>query len=226
MPDQPLPEDIETRVRLLKEDWIAEIDRGLRHIRPFIQEQFHVNGIIGLISDPFIDMGATAYLKTMRKTALRQMDVALACALEAIKIGDTRAAVDKHFPRFLDLDEIFKNARKGHRKIADIKLSLHDEFVLRVEDTVNLLTAPPADRLAQVAAVGDVYKLAYNGISDAKTIQERELAHVKERIDMVREDETLLSIPFGLRSKVFKVVEYGYNYTRETFEQNLQRYFS
>ena len=218
--------DIEARVRLLKEDWVGEIDRGLKHLHPLIQDEFRVKGILGFISDPFVDMGATAYLKGLRKTALRQMDIALDCAMEAIDREDINTAVEKHFPRFLELDEIYKNARKTHHKFAEIKQSLHDEFVLRVQDTIRLLTAKSPDKGKCFTSAADVYKIAYKDISEAKRIQELELEHVKTRTDMVREDEKLLSIPFGLRSKVFKIVEKGFTYTKSTYEENLRRYFS
>ncbi|MHA1699542.1 MAG: hypothetical protein ACTSWN_11930 [Promethearchaeota archaeon] len=218
--------DIEHKISLLKEDWYTEIEKGLNHLKPIIKKEFSIPSFFGFnLWNPFVDIGANTYINNAKKIAIKQMDIAFQCAIEAIDTNDLKASIDKYFPRFLELDELYRRARRNHEKFDDIVNSLREEFTLRIQDTINLLTAKPKNNL-KIEHVGDVYKIAYNNdFYKAKKIQEQEIAYIEKRISWVQKHKNLVYIPFGLRDKVLKIIKSGINYTKNNYLNNLKRYF-
>ena len=218
-------EIIENNIKILKEEWISELVLGLKDIEPIVKNEFELKGIVGLISNPFIDLGAVTYLRSMRKTALRQLNIAIACAREAMEIG-VDEAVEKYFDKFARLDEIYSAANKSHPKFKDIELSLRKEFELRIVDSIRLMQVKPTDGIPEIKSISDIYKIAYDDdIVEAVEIQKEQILLVAERIEIVRKHESLLHIPFGLRGKIFRIVEKGYDYTENKYVRLMERYF-
>ncbi|MHA1681928.1 MAG: hypothetical protein ACTSUE_13400, partial [Promethearchaeota archaeon] len=70
--------------------------------------------------------------------------------------------------------------------------SLKNEFILRTEDTVRLLSAKPLEGKNGFSSVADVYKSAYKyNVNSAKRAQEEQLKYIKERVELIRNDKTL-----------------------------------
>ncbi|MBD3188709.1 hypothetical protein GF325_17915 [Candidatus Bathyarchaeota archaeon] len=224
-----VPEDddlLSLKRELLEREWTNEIDKGLQYIKPIIKKEFHVGGVLGVFADPFISLGTRSYIKTARTTALRQMQVAIDCAMDIIKGKSFDLAVDEYFPDFLKLDILYRYSTKDHPKLDDIVSSLREEFTLRIEDTVRLLSANPPRGKETFNSVVDVYRGAYgNDISEAQKAQERQLRRVTDRAECVRVYKDLVKIPFGLRPKVFKVFDKGLEYTLNSYIETLSSRF-
>ncbi len=226
MPSPATDDQVDANARLLKADWIAEIDSGVKHIVVAIKRVFRPDGLLGIIADPFIDLAAIAFLKSSRNTGIKQMDITIRCAKEAIETGMLDAAIQKHAKRFIDLDDMFVYGKKEHPRFGDLVKSIHVEFALRVEETTWLLAARPPDG-GTITNAPDIYKIAYNNdINKAKEIHAQELGFIEDRLRMVREHEGLISIPFGLRDKVLQVVAEGLEFTKERYEQVFRRWFA
>jgi hypothetical protein len=217
---------VDANARLLKADWIAELNYGVKHMVPMIKRVFRPNGLLGIIADPFIDLAAVAFLKSSKRTGFKQMDITIQCAKEAIEAGVLDASIKKYEKRFVDLDEMFVNGKKTHPRFKDMEKSLHDEFALRVEETTWLLAArPPAG--GAITSAPDIYKIAYDrDIDRARKVHAQELGFIEDRLRMVREHEGLIEIPFGLRDKVLQVVAEGLQFTKEQYEQVFRRWFA
>ncbi|MHA1997343.1 MAG: hypothetical protein ACTSU9_04435, partial [Promethearchaeota archaeon] len=65
----------------------------------------------------------------------------------------------------------------------------------------------------------------YN-VNSAKRAQEEQLKYIKERVELIRNDKTLVNIPFGLRTKVFKILESGLHYTQRNYFERLAHKFA
>nr|MDO8112242.1 hypothetical protein [Candidatus Sigynarchaeota archaeon] len=219
-------EQIGANKRLLTREWIDEIDVGVKHMVPIIKQVFRPEGFLGLLVDPFIDMAAVAFLKSSRKTGLKQMDITTGCAMQTIETGLLDAVIEQHAPRFAELDEMVVYGRKRHPRFPDIKKSIGEEFAMRVQETVMLLGARPPDGKA-IESVGDIYKIAYNNDKDrASSMQDKEIACIEYRVQLVTDNDGLVDIPFGMKDRVLKVVREGITYTRARYVQNIDRYFS
>jgi hypothetical protein len=218
-------DQIDVNARLLKADWIAEIDFGVKHMVPVIRRLFRPDGLLGFIADPFIDLAAVAFLKSSRKTGIKQMGITIQCAKEAIETNMLDASIQKHAKQFVDLDEMFVYGKKTHPCFKDMEKSLQEEFALRVEETTGLLAArQPAG--GAITSAPDIYKVAYDhDIDKARKVHDQEFGFIEDRLRMVREHEGLIDIPFGLRDKVLQVVAEGLLFTKERYEQVFRRWF-
>jgi hypothetical protein len=219
-------DQLDANALLLRADWIAEIDSGVKHMVPVIRRIFRPDGLLGLIADPFIDLAAITFLKSSRKTGIRQMDVTIQCAKEAIETGVLDSAVKKHAKRFVDLDEMFVYGQKSHPRFKEMEKSIYDEFALRVQETTWLLSAKPPDGRT-ITIAPDIYKIAYNNdVDKARNVHAKELGFIEDRLRMVQEHDGLISIPFGLRDKVLQVVAEGLQFTKERYQQVFNRWFA
>jgi hypothetical protein len=219
-------DQVNANAMMLRADWIAEIDSGVKHMVPVIKHIFRPDGLLGFLADPFIDFAAITFLKSSRKTGIKQMDITLQCAKEAIETGGIDSAVKKHAKRFVDLDEMFVYGQKSHPRFKEMEKSIYDEFALRVEETTCLLSARPPDG-RPMAVAPDIYKIAYNNdIDKARNVHAKEFGFIEDRLRMVREHEGLISIPFGLRDKVLQVVAEGLQFTKERYQQVFNRWFA
>ncbi|MFX0102572.1 MAG: hypothetical protein ACFFCS_23600 [Candidatus Hodarchaeota archaeon] len=217
---------IDHNSKILMDGFKEDINQGMKDLLPMIKEEFELKGIIGLITNPFIDLAAISYFKGMKRTAFKQMAISFECARESLETGNFDGTVEKHFPRFLKLDELYINAKKRHPKFKDIIESLKQEFTLRIKDLIRLISEKPNNEPGQFNTIGEIYKSVYkNDVDAAKTIQLNELSYIEDRINMVKNYEDLLFIPFGLRDKVLKVTEKGLQYTKDNYIANLNRYF-
>nr|MDO8084130.1 hypothetical protein [Candidatus Sigynarchaeum springense] len=226
MPDPATNDQVETNARLLKADWIAEIDSGMKQVVEIIKRVFRPDGLLGIIADPFIDLAAIAFLKSSRRTGIKQMNITIECAKECIATRMHDATIQKHSDRFLELDDMFVYGKKTHPRFKDIEKSIREEFALRVEETTWLLEARPPEG-GVITNAPDIYKIAYNhDVDKAKKVHAQELGFIEDRLRMVREYEDLIEIPFGLRDKVLQVVAEGMKFTKERYEQVFKRWFS
>jgi hypothetical protein len=216
---------VDANARLLKADWTAEIDAGVKHVIPLIKRVFRPDGLLGFIADPFLELAAVAFLRSSRKIGIKQMDITLQCAVEAIESGNTDIIIEKHARKFVGLDEMAEYGRKSHPLYKDLVKSLDAEFTLRVQETIGLLSARSPGGAA-FTSVPEIYQAAYNHDANrAREIHERELGYIEERIRMVKEHEDLIEIPFGLRDKVLRVVTEGLQFTKDRYQLVFQRWF-
>ncbi|MEX2680398.1 MAG: hypothetical protein Q6373_002265 [Candidatus Sigynarchaeota archaeon] len=219
-------DQVDVNAKLLKADWIAEIDAGVKHMVAVIKRVFRPDGLLGIIADPFIDLAAVAFLKSSRRTGIKQMNITIQCAKECIETGIHDATIQKHSNRFVDLDEMFVYGNKTHPRFKDLEKSIREEFALRVEETTWLLSAKPWEGCT-ITGAPDIYKIAYNNdIEKAKKVHAQELGFIEDRLRMVREYEGLIEIPFGLRDKVLQVIAEGMEFTKERYQQVFRRWFS
>ncbi len=226
MVNPAISDPVDANARLLKADWIAELNYGVKHMVPIIKRVFRPSGLLGLIADPFLDLAAVTFLKSSKRTGFKQMDITIQCAKEAIETGALDASIKKYEKRFVDLDEMFVYGKKTHPRFKEMERSLHEEFALRVKETTWLLAARPAAEGA-ITSAPDIYKIAYDhDIDKAKVVHSQELGFIEDRLRMVREHEGLIEIPFGLRDKVLQVVAEGLQFTKERYEQVFRRWFS
>ena len=65
-PDSSDP--VDANARLLKADWIAELNSGAKNIMPTIKRVFRPSGLLGFIADPFLDLAAVTFLKSSKRT--------------------------------------------------------------------------------------------------------------------------------------------------------------
>ncbi len=226
MADPAISDPIDTNAKLLKADWIAELNFGVKHMIPMIKRVFRPDGLLGFLADPFIDLAAVAFLKSSKRTGIRQMNITIQCAKEAIGTGMLDASIAKYEKSYIDLDDMFVYGKKTHPRFKDMERSLHEEFTLRAMETSWLLAAKPPSG-GTITSAPDIYKIAYNNdINKAKEVHARELGFVMDRIRMVREHEGLIEIPFGLRDKVLQVVTEGQQFTIDRYEQIYHRWFA
>ncbi|NMC06882.1 MAG: hypothetical protein GYA24_16810 [Candidatus Lokiarchaeota archaeon] len=220
------PDQVDVIARLLRNDWIAEIDAGVQHLIPVIKRIFRPDGLLGFIADPFIDLAAVTFLRSSRKIGIKQMDVTIQCAKEAISTGALEVAIAKHVNAFVELDEMHVYGQKSHPGFKDLEASIRAEFALRAEETSWLLAARPSPG-QQLVSAPDVYKAAYNNdVEKARKVHAAELGFIEDRLRMVREHEGLISIPFGLRDKVLQVVSEGLQFTKQRYAQVFTRWFA
>jgi hypothetical protein len=217
---------VDANARLLKADWIAELNYGVKHMVPMIKRVFRPDGLLGIIADPFLDLAAVAFLKSSKRTGFKQMDITIQCAKEAIETGELDVSIKKYEKKYVDLDEMFVYGKKTHPRFKDMEKSLQEEFALRVKETTWLLAArPPAGEA--ITSAPDIYKIAYNhDVDKAKEVHAQELGFIEDRLRMVKDHEGLIDIPFGLRDKVLQVVAEGLQFTKERYEQVFRRWFA
>ncbi|MHA1682859.1 MAG: hypothetical protein ACTSUE_18115, partial [Promethearchaeota archaeon] len=190
-----VPEDLDQlrlKANLLKDEWVSEIERGLKHMQPVIRREFRVKGIFGFLADPLVSFGTEKYIKSARKIANKQLNIAMECAMEIIKDEHPAEVIDEYFEKFREYDILYRYAKKSHDKFELIVNSLKNEFILRIEDTVRLLSAKPLEGKNGFSSVADVYKSAYKyNVNSAKRAQEEQLKYIKERVELIRNDKTL-----------------------------------
>ena len=219
-------DQINTNARMLRADWIAEIDSGVQHMVPVIRRIFRPDGLLGFLADPFIDLAAVAFLKSSKRTGIKQMDITIQFAREAIETGAIDDVVKNHAKRFVDLDEMYVYGQKSHPRFKEMEKSIYDEFSVRAKETAMLLGTRPPDGKA-ITCAPDIYKIAYrNDVDKARQVHAQELGFIEDRLRMVREHDGLVSIPFGLRDKVLQVVAEGLQFTKDRYQQVLDRWFA
>ncbi len=217
---------LDARAKLLRDDWIVEIDGGLDHLRPVIMNELGLSGFGGIFN-PVIEFSAKSFLRSSRRDGIRQLNITLRCAKHGLLTGDIDESIKKNFKPFRELDSIYRYAKKNHLMYQKTTDLLEEEFSDRARDSANLLAARPGNGITSVISSGDMFKIAYgNDIGKAIAVQERYLELIQARVGIVREHESLLYVPFGLREKVLAIVDAGISYTRSRYKDILRRYFS
>lgn len=218
---------IERNARLLKEDWLAEISKGLNRVIGIVKDELRLQlpGILNVLLDPFIEMGAMTYLRGLRKTAEAQADVVIQCAKNALINQDFEASVEKYGRQYVEHDEMYVHCKKHHPAFPRIKASILHEFELRVKDAATLLGASPPDQSVPFTSAAEIYRTAYPSVDEARALQEQEMACVQERLELVKSAGDLIDIPFGMAPILFRIIERGTSYTQQEYVANLDRYF-
>ncbi|MHA1847517.1 MAG: hypothetical protein ACTSYS_15670 [Promethearchaeota archaeon] len=226
------PQDIENNKRLLEKEWMGEIEKGLNYLNPIIQEEFRVKGLFNWISEQIVSFGIQTYIKIAKNTAKLQMNIVFDCAMEIINKGNNvtndefNDVIDKYLPKFLKLDVLHSNAKKKHPLFKEIEESLKQEFVLRVKDTIRLLKARPANSRKTCSSIKDIYNAAYKNPEEMKEIQEKEFNFIKHRVKIIMENKDIINIPFGMRSKIFRIYQKGIQYTQDRYMDEIDLKFS
>nr|MDO8118315.1 hypothetical protein [Candidatus Sigynarchaeota archaeon] len=118
---------IDARAKLLRDDWIAEIDGGLEYLRPVIMNELGISGF-GEFLNPVIEFSAKSFLRTSRRDGIRQLNITLRCAKQGLLDGDIDGSIEDNFHAFRDLDDVFKYAKKNHPMYQKTTDLLKDEF--------------------------------------------------------------------------------------------------
>jgi len=203
--------DLEENLAIIRNEIISEIDRGLDFADKKIANiyigmfSFVVNPLARLIFKYFA-------MREARKRGLERVDLFINCIREACTSRKSvDRIVDENFEEFLNCNEIWIRRNPSHKRIAEFRKSLKEEFRLQmiIFDKV-------------VCARGNSYsELVRNAYPDRRALDElveRQFKMVETQMKLA-EEKDLLKIPSAIRTEVTQIMRYVFDYAKNRIRE-------
>lgn len=195
----------------------VELDKGARFVESRVQCMFP--GLTGMLLNPLAGMAyRTVGREEIVRRAHRQLDTLLAAARTH---GATPEAIfDGHLTKYLEHDEAYARANRGHPRFQEMEGLLKEVYVARVEAASALLHKGFGESYHEL--VRSVFPLR----PMAEQVLEREFVYADRILVMAHDEPGLMWAPPLVRREVFKVLRDGYEWYKGSVHRSLDEIYA
>jgi hypothetical protein len=190
----------------------AELEKGARYLEHRVEHMF--TGFQGMLLNPLAGM---AFRAVGREEVIRRAHRQLDCIIVAAKTHHTtpEAIFDGHLTAYLQHDEAWTRANRGHQRFPELELLLRDVYVARVEPVSTLLHHGFGD------SYHDLVRSCFPNRAAAARVLAREFEYAGRILELAESEPALLHAPPLVRREVFRVLKDAYGWYRDAVHRSL-----
>lgn len=211
------PERLDRNEAILRAKMERELDKGARFLEERVQRMFGGPG--AWLLNP---LAGLAYRAVGRDGVVRRAQRQFDALLRAARAHATRpeAIFDGHLTSYLEHDEAWARANRGHVRFPELEGLVREVYVARVEAVSALLHGGAGE------GYHDLLRSAFPRRDLAEQVLEREFLYAERLLAMAEAERGLMHAPPLVGTEVFRVLRDTYAWYRDNVRRSLDEVYA
>lgn len=203
--------DLEENLAIIRDEIISEIDRGLDFADKKIANIY--TGMFSFVVNPLARIVFRYFaMKEARKRGLERVDLFINCIREACTSKkNIDKIVDENFEEFLNCNEVWIRRNPDHKRIAEFRRSLKEEFRIQMIIFARVVCA-------RGSSYSELVRNAYPERKELDELVERQFKIVEAQMRLA-EEKGLLRIPNAIKTEVTEIMRYVFDYAKSRIRE-------